>query len=246
MMNEKYPSILIGTPIYEKKEYCRERFVENVKKIAAEYPNANWMLVDNSRTSNYESKLSRLYPGHVVRVPRGENSRDALANASNYLRRRVLNGEYDYLLMLESDIFPPEQIIWGLLRHGKPVVGACYFIGNGVIERPCMFVLRKSNIPGVLGTELLPPDKYEEFRNKGLKQIHGMGVGCVLIHRSILERFSFWYSSADDDRMKGTPDRKHPDVYFYLDLHNAQIPMFADTDIWCPHEYSDWSTVTDV
>jgi hypothetical protein len=240
--SERFPRVLVGTPIYDKKDYCRKQFVELVKKL--DYPNFFWALVDNTAKPAYFHKLRREHPGHVFRVPRGNNSRDALANASNFLRRKALDEGYEYLLMLESDVFPPVDVIWRLLRHGKAVVGGVYEIGDGASRRPCLFQTVAKL--GVMGTELIPPEKWHEYRNRGLKQVHGMGVGCTLIHRSILERFPFWYSSADDERMKGESQRKHPDVYFYLDLHNAGICVYADTDVFCHHENSDWLKVVDV
>lgn len=243
--NEKLPRVLVGTPIYEDKEYCRARFVANVRSFT--YPNMSYMIVDNSKDDRYAKFLTKLYTkGHVAHVPRGENSRSALANSSNYLREKVLRGGYDYLLMLESDVFPPTDVIERLMAHGKSVAGACYIIGDGVHETPCLFRVRKTEMHGIGGTELLPPSEWENYRNKGLKPIHGMGVGCVLIHKSILERFPFWYSSADDARMASVKHRRHPDVYFYLDLHNNGIQAYVDTDIWCQHQYSKWSDVADV
>lgn len=238
-----YPKVLIGTPIFEGKEYCRERFVRNIRRL--NYPNYDWLLVDNSRKPFYSNKLKKLHGrNHVVRVPRGNNSRDALANSMNYLRRKVLEEDYDWLLSVESDLFPPEDTIIRLLSHGKQVVGSLYHIGTATAKALCVF--ETVNKEGLWGTRIIPLNRQEEYFNKGLKQVHGMGVGCTLISRGILERFAFWYSSADDERMKGTKDRKHPDVYFYLDLHNAGIPVFCDTDLYVYHEYSDWSNVGDL
>lgn len=244
MTSVRYPRVLVGTPIYDGKEYCRERFVENVKAI--NYPNFHWCLVDNSKNPRYYHKLRRAHPGHVWRVPRGSNSRDALANSSNFLREKALKEGYDFLLMLESDIFPPKDVLSRLVMHGRPVVGAIYNIGDGKHDRLCLFKLKFKPELGIMGTELVGMDEQKDFIHKGLREVHGMGVGCTLIERSILERFGFWYSSADDMRMAHTDDRKHPDVYFYMDLHNNGIKVYADTDIICAHEYSAWGNVADV
>lgn len=237
-----YPKVLIGTPTYEGKEYCRKEFIDNLLQI--KYPNFHWVIVDNTKHTRYTSKLKRLYPGHVARVSRGKNSRDALANASNWLRNKALSEGYDYLLMLESDLFPPADVIWRLLRHGRPVVGLPYDIGFGATRGPCLFVTEMKS-EAILGTRRLTAEEGEKFIDGSLKQIHGMGVGCVLIHKSILEEFPFWYSSADDDRMKDDEVRKHPDVYFYLDLHNNGRRVFVDTSVKVHHWNSDWRFVED-
>jgi GT2 family glycosyltransferase len=245
------PRVLIGSPTYEGKEYCRKEFVENVKRLS--YPHT-FIMVDNTKHNSYAAKLRR--DGvNVVQVPRGRNSRDALANASNYLRKRTLEGGYDYLLMLESDVFPPRDIIESLLKHMNPytltlqegvrVVGAPYHISDGKHSKLCIFIPEKTK-SGIVGTRMLTAEEEEVFLNGKLRRVHGMGVGCTLIHRSVLEEFTFWYSELDDDRMASVKERKHPDVYFYLDLHNNRIPVYCDTSKYAIHKPSAWSEVLDL
>jgi len=240
---KKYPKVLVGTPTYEGKEYCREQFVNCIKQI--DYPNFHWVLVDNTKKPTYFHKLRRLYPRNVARVPRGKNSRDALANESNYLRNKVIEEGYDYLLMVESDLFPPPDVVWRLLRHGKQVVGLPYEIGTAPNRGLCAFVIEEKK-PQVWGTRRVNREEERKLLDGELHKIHGMGVGCVLISRDIVERFPFWYSSLDDERMKDEHVRKHPDVYFYLDLHNNSIRVWLDTSVLVHHQNSNWFGVDDV
>lgn len=252
-MKKEFPRVLIGTPIYSGKEYCRERFYENVKRLT--YPNATFTFVDNSKGTSYLKKL-RKSGCPAVQVPRGKNSRDALQNASNYLRKRVIDGGYEYLMFLESDLFPEPDIIERLLecmedvdnpvlQRGRRVIGAPYFIGQGGKKKLCIFEVNK--VPdGRLGTRPLNPGDENWFLNSGLRRVHGMGVGCTLIHKSIIKNYPFWYSLLDDDRMRDLPIKKHPDVYFYLDLHNDGVPVYCNTHCYTIHEPSDWSKVKDV
>lgn len=48
--------ILIGTPIHQTKDYCMERWLENVSKLLLEYP-ADLLLVDNSPGLEYVEKV---------------------------------------------------------------------------------------------------------------------------------------------------------------------------------------------
>jgi hypothetical protein len=250
---DEQPRVLIGTPTYEGKEYCRKDFIANVNRIT--YKNAKFIMVDNSKGTSYAAKLRRDRI-NVVRTPRGRNSRDALANASNYLRDKVLKEGYDYLLMLESDIYPKPDVIQSLMSHmqtdsfrlqdGVRVVGAPYNITDGKSERLCVFIPARDEKMNLMGTRMLTEEEASTFLTGGLKQVHGMGVGCTLIHRSILEQFPFWYSELDDDRMQHKEVRKHPDVYFYLDMHNNKIKVFCDTSQYCLHTPSDWRNVKDI
>lgn len=225
------PRVLVGSPTYNEKEYCRKEFVSVLKNI--DYPNYQWALVDTSRKPSYYHKLFRAYPGHVYRVSPGENSREAIRNAQEFLRRKALEEGYEYLVLLESDVFPPRDFVKRLLRHEKRVVGGVYYLKNGL---PCVYLLRKGELD-VLGSRQVTREEEREYVRNGLKRVHAMGLGCVAIHRSVLQRFAFWFSSADDYRMKGLPTRKYTDTYFYLDMHNNGIPVYADTDVVCVHKW---------
>lgn len=210
-----------------------------------DYPDYHWVLVDNTENTAYANKLKREHPGHVAHVPRGNNSRDALANASNYLRHKVIREGYDYLLMIESDVFPPKDVVWRLLQHQKKVVGLPYEIDFGENRGLCVFLKEKKQ-NGMWGTRRVSPQEGKEMLGTGLRQVHGMGVGCTLIHREIIERFPFFYDKTDDERMFGMGIRKHPDVYFYLELDNNGIEVFLDTSALCHHQNVSWSTVKDI
>lgn len=233
----KFPKVLVFTPTYDGKEYCRKAFIENVRKI--KYPNWDFLLVDNSKTTSYARRLRR--EGlKVVHLSRGENSREALAAAQNYARKRALDEGYDYLLSLESDLFPPADVIFRLIRHNAPVVGGLYFIGGmGDTPRvPCVFVTVYKPESAAFGTRLINRQEHEELSKvRGIHKVHGMGVGCTLIHRKVLEKYAFW----TDNRF----DNKHSDVYFYMKLWNDGVPVYVDYDLVCHHENSDWKLVVD-
>jgi len=232
----KFPKILVACPTYKGKDYIIDQWVENIKNI--DYPNFDYLIVDNSHTNTYANSLKkRGY--NVVHVSRGNNSREALSNAQNYIREKVLVEGYDYWLSVESDLLPPKEILWSLLLYSKPVVGVIYYLGDWGPEKPhpaCLFVEDKKD-SGLNGTRLVHPNELPKILNTGLQQIHGVGLGCTLIARWILEKYKFW----TDKRF----DNKHSDVYFFMNLHNDKIPIFVDTNITVAHFPSDWSKVVD-
>ena len=232
-----YPKVLVFSPTYEGKEYCRERFVENVKKFS--YPNYEFLMIDNSKTDEYYKKL-QADGVPIVRVPRGDSSRIALANAQNYARRYALDNDFDYVLSLESDLFPTSDVIQRLMAHSKPVVGALYYIGGteeGMATHPCVFITTpKTNSTN--GTRLITPEEHQELVDEGgIHRIHGMGVGCALMMIYVLKDYIFW----TDNRF----DNKHSDVYFYMDLWNNKVPVYVDYDLETKHEPSSWKEVKD-
>lgn len=200
-----------------------------------DYPNYDYVYIDNSVSPNYYYKLKRRGV-NVVRVPRGGNSRQALCNAQNYARNKVLREGYDYLMFIESDLVPTSEAITRLMSHRKSVCGALYYIGHE-IKMPCVFFLDWKEGNASMGSRLIHPKEVPFFVNSGLKQVHGLGLGCTLIRADVAKRFSFWY----DERF----DNKHSDVYFYMDLHNNGVPVFVDSSYVIEHYPSKWDDVKD-
>jgi GT2 family glycosyltransferase len=259
--------VLIATPIYAAKDYCLEKHLEHIVNIEGEFDH---IMVDNTADNGeYAERLKKLGV-KVFRVPRGNNSRDALANSMNFIRTYADERKIDYVLIIESDLFPDKDVLNRLLNHAVnnnyPVVGSFYLLGfkkdtekydelveklqNNEItwdewkdqakglqpQRACLFKLQRKP-SGLMGTKNLTPKESKQAFGRGLQKYHGVGLGCTLIRTDILKRFPFWY----DDRF----DNKHPDVYFYLELQNAGIPVYVDTNYNIPHQPSKWEEVKD-
>lgn len=235
------PKILVGIVTYDGKDYIFPKCYEAVRKL--DYNNYDVLIVDNSKGSSYYSTLLRRGYRNVTHLRRAKNSRDTLSDSQNYLRKRVLDDGYDYLLMIESDLIPPPQTIKRLLSHNKLVVGSTYWLQaniEGSTEKasiPCIFFLDYKEREQAMGTRLIKPQELQQVLNTGLRTVHGCGLGCTLIARSIIEKYPFW----TDERFTN----KHSDVYFYMDLHNTHVPIYCDTDFAVPHYPSDWGQVFD-
>lgn len=234
------PKVLIFSPTYKGKEYCRKRFVDNINKI--NYPNKEFIMIDNSEDEDYYTLL-KSEGVNIYRVSRGNNSREALSNAQNFARHYAMKYGFDYVLSVESDLFPPKDIIFRLLKHSKQVVGSLYYLGgyydpkyNQVMPKvPCLFITKKD---GSGGTRFINEKEHSQLiKEGGIHQVHGMGVGCTLIRIDIVEKYPFWCDSRFDN--------KHSDVYFYMNLWNDKIPVFVDYDTEVEHQPSPWSVVGD-
>jgi hypothetical protein len=238
-----FPKILITTPIYDGKDYCLRDFIDNARQIQRSTPNSHLLLVDNSATDSYVRKCRRQYRDiSFAHVNRGRNSRDAICNSMNYARHHAIRYNYDYIMVLEEDLFPPKNVALLLYRHAKPVVGATYFISsmiNGkLVSAPCIFTNSVDEKTRQGGTRLINAKEWNTIISKpGLHRVHGMGLGCTLIDKEIFARFPFWNSRVHDG--------KHHDVYFYMDLNNNNIPVYVDTSLVVEHRPSDWKDVKD-
>lgn len=241
------PRILVGVTTYEKKDYAFDLCMKHIANI--DYDNFDTMIVDNTKDLSYFLKLKRRGYKNLFHVDRGANSREALTKAQNRIRQHFLEGGYDYLLFVESDLFVPRDTIKRLLSHEVDVVGSVYFIGIDY-KVPCIFMndVQKGAFKGTRplgikidedGRRLRHPKEVEEFLNRPnkLQQVHGCGFGCTLIARRIVEKYPFWC----DERLED----KHSDVYFYLDLLRDAEPVFVDISTVVPHEPTDWAHVRD-
>ena len=232
---DSYPKVLVGVVTYDGKHYI---FPENYQCITSfDYPNYDWIIVDNSSNDVYVRKLRREGYKKVHKIKRAGNSRDTLSDSQNYVKNYFVKGDYDYLLMVESDLLPPPNTISRLMSYKLPIVGALYYLSDGVRRVPCIFFTDYKKEHASMGTRLIRQQEVSKFVGSGLRKVHGMGFGCALIRRDIIKDYNFW----TDERF----DNKHSDVYFYMQLQNRGVPVFVDTDFVVTHIPSKWGDVKD-
>lgn len=235
------PRILVGTLFSEVKDYCIREWFENTCQLT--YPGFDLCLVDNSKDKKYHQKIFKHFSARkkksnigkltVLHAPRiHERSEIFMTFSANELRKYFLKNNYDWLLNLECDIFPPLDILERLLSYNLPMLGATYFSGD-----------KKSPYPMII--ELYINDKLEvSFDNpsylKGFyemtdtlepKPYFGQGLGCCLIHKDIIQRVPF---RSDDE------GKTFYDSVFYADLMYNRIQNYL-VPIMCRHENQLWS-----
>lgn len=220
-------NVLVGTPNGDRKPTPLAEFIDNVRRFT--HPNYDFLLADNSDTRECHDRL-RAGGVDVVRIdPRNKSTYAFLAESHEALRLRVLSRGYDFLLHLESDVFPPIDIIERLLSHQKPMVSAMYPIGFG--EKSHLLIqLKNENTtqPSVITAQA--PYDFSHVDGQ-LKKIFSSGIGCCLIHRSVLEKVPFRYVGHQNAA---------PDTFFAADVDRLGIPHFLDTSIVCSHQNSPW------
>jgi hypothetical protein len=226
--------VLVGTPHNEVKNYCFDDFISNATNLT--YKHYNIVIADNSKRNKNSKQISKLGVSTIYVKPKQKANQQFIAESHEELRLAALRTNVDYLLHLESDIFPPKDIIERLLVHQLPVVSAAYFIDEGLnshlmvqeIEDKGDFIRESRNITH--GHDIL-------LMSGGLQKVYACGLGCTLIHRSVLEKIKFRWE-------KGAP--VHPDTFFAADLNAMEIPQYIDTSILCEHRNSSWNSVPNV
>tara|TARA_Y100000034_G_scaffold81602_1_gene97827 strand:+ start:281 stop:967 length:687 start_codon:yes stop_codon:yes gene_type:complete len=213
-----HPKILVGCPTSSSHKYALEQYAEALKALT--YPNFDILIVDNSQDNTYFNKIKSLgLP--VIKGPYYESARDRIIASRNLLRQKTIDENYDYFLSLEQDVLPPPDLLQNLLKYKKRVTTAIYF---NYLNRA-----NETRTLPVIWTRIDDKTRYVMQANElntGLVKIAGSGLGCILIHKTILEKIKFRY------------EKRYPafdDVYFFLDCKDKGINLYANTNIICKH-----------
>ena len=225
-----YPKVLVGCPTFRGKNYCLKEYADRVKSLS--YDRYDVLLVDNSEKDGYCENI-KAFGLDCVRDGFVSGVKKRLAKSRNVLRKEVLDGGYDYFLSLEQDVIPPVDVIERLLACNKPVVSAVYTRLITVVKGD--EIVAREQIPVLYGATpenkvaLLP---MQAIQGQGVIRIYGGGLGCLLIHRFVLESIMFQI---------GDPAKGCDDMYFFTDLQAHKIPAFAHTEVLCAHREQKWS-----
>lgn len=234
------PRILVGTIFSDIKDYAIKDWFKNV--CAFTYPGFDFCAIDNSKDKKYHKKIFKYFSDRksksnikkliVSHSPRIDHNSDVfMAFSANELRKYFLRGNYDAILYLECDIHPPVDIIERLLSYNKQIISAIYFTGDKRESYPMLADLEhslnedsrmriKSYVEGFFNIEECCMPK-ESISN---------GLGCCLMHKSVLEKISFRYQ----------PDHAlHHDGTFAQDLMKNGIKNMY-VPIICKHENQTW------
>lgn len=239
-----FKKVLVACPTAAAKNYCFEEWIDNVLNFT--YPNFDVRLFDNTddngKNANYLNEfVNSTYDNHNAKflaqnslVIHNVKSNSVIAKmciSHNDCRDYALKKEYDYLLHLESDIFPPKDVIERLIFRQKNIVGGLYYTDEGIYRMPMVLErleLSPSNITsfhsGYYGGEI-------RLFDGEIHQVAQLGLGCVLISRKAMERVPFRYE---------VNRKNHPDTYFSEDCDMQNIPIHLDTSIVCRHENKAW------
>jgi GT2 family glycosyltransferase len=217
--------VLVASPICEWYEHCYKDFAKMLKELT--YPYKNIFLVDNSERMAF---FQRVFADgfNVEKSEHLHRIRDMVIRDHNRIREKMLEGNYDYLLMLDCDVIPPKDVIERLMAHDKDVVSALFFGHhniNGVpTVMPFAWVFSKevndwNNTGYLIESEIWEPQ---------LLKIAFAGMGCVLIKKEVLEEIRFRYDPSVD---------AWDDRWFGFDIWNGGFEYYLDNTVKCKHLY---------
>ena len=126
-----------------------------------------------------------------------------------------------YMMMLDSDVVPPPDLVGRLMAHEKHLVGGWYNNKpkDGADPHPVVYKFEEENDNQILFRPKLAP-------GTGLEKVDGMGAGCWLMSRELAlalgpEPYSM--------------DRAAEDLVLSRKVMKLGYEMWVDWDIHCMH-----------
>jgi len=233
-MSYRLPKILIGIPTYEGKNYCLEEFLDNIRKF--DYPKSkiDIYIADNSKTNENAKMINKKYGLKVFwKDYSGQTIFEKMADSHNQIRRYFLDSDNEYLLHLESDIFPPPNILQELLWCRKPIVNSLYQVFDGSWRTPCIALNdTKHKFHNEFVFHYTLDNFWHWYIDGKVKKTFIAGIGCSLMKRKVLENFSFRFNPNEE---------KPPDTWFAEDLRKSGVQNWVHTGLISFHwNREDW------
>ena len=164
------------------------------------------------------------------------------ASARNNIVQKALDGGWTHVMMVDSDVTPPRDALSNLLSHGVECVSGFYLHrghDNMPSDRTCACKLRDAKGKAYFNYPLeseYTVGELAEMRGRGehLVEIHGGGMGCVLIVTDVFRAVKYpwfdWVNYKDTGRSMLSED-----LYFCEELRKKGIPRHVDTRVACGH-----------
>lgn len=165
----------------------------------------------------------------------------------NKARAIALNGGYDYMLSIEADMKVPADAIDMLLACDADVAYGLYVWRHGLDRWSAYDSL------GIFGGGSVSVRNAHAY-STGIHDVKGVGMGCTLIKRNVLERFPFRLYTGDKDdwlinevrdggRKAGfniNPYEPHTQMFcddwlFALDANHYGFTQRTNFDLICGH-----------
>lgn len=150
------------------------------------------------------------------------------ANRNQMVKDFLSDEDNEWLIMCDNDVVPPRDILQ-MVDYGKKVVSATVTIKKERVPQPVIVKQRDDGQYRQMGMD----EYYEEIDDEGLVEVDGVGTGCLLIHRSVVEDieppwFRFIYN--DDGTLE-----LGEDFYFGEKLRQNGYSMYVSSEHVCSH-----------
>ena len=227
----KVPKILIAAPQSDVKNYCFVDWLMNIKRFSYPQDRIELYLADNSDTKLNVIRLTKVGIKAKYIPKNGRGIIETMAECHQSCVDYAIENDFDYLLHLETDVFPKHDILEKLITMNKPIACGLYHIFDGAYREPMLRIIEKDN-QGYVKAYGINTAQGNYLNGKPL-DVYSGALGCTLIRKDILPKVKF---RAVDGEMQ------HPDTWFANDMKNQRIPITVHTGAFCEHKNKSWGT----
>ncbi len=145
-----------------------------------------------------------------------------LEKARNQIHNNFLvKSNHPYLMMLDSDIMFPPDLVEKLMAHDLPIVGGWYVDKKSPDKHPCVYDFGKEE-------DGLAFFGHRNSPGAGLERVDAMGAGCWLMKREVAEALG---EEPYGKNIGGGGE----DFKLCRRLMELNIPLYVDWSLQCAH-----------
>lgn len=237
--------ILIAAPTYDGMRYCHDDFFAALSKLKDK---GDFLIVDNSDQEEYFEVLRGIDWIKAVRDKdnAGKKGRFKVISSRNKILDYALHAEYDYVLMLDSDVIVPEDIVEELLACDKDIVSGVYYNYFNVKGKtkylPVCWkyftqeefdkIKERYGLPEIVKTrkDLRRHMTEQEVASGRLQEVFLPSAGCMLMSRKVFERTRY-----GELKKEGVKTESGDDIYFVLEAEKNDFKCYCNPSVRCDH-----------
>lgn len=218
--------ILIGVVTASIKDYCWRDFKHQLQRFQKK--GLDVYIVDNSvkQVNRSGFKMKSVIPHKIPQV--------TTAYCMNDIRKYFLAGDWDKLLILESDVFITDEALDNLIAMEGDINNYTYPMR---LDRFNKYSLCVQSTIGSQSLMVTPEDSQMLLNNGTItlgeyklsgKIVTHCGYGCTLVNRNVLKEVEF-------RTMESGAKYPYPDSFFHYDVNQKGFVNLLDTDYICEH-----------
>lgn len=147
------------------------------------------------------------------------------AKARNDIARKAVSNNFDYVLMVDSDIILPENTIKYMTEDPTDILLGCYLHGHK--DNKHEIELFKYKQPGYKERYT-----YAELTSAPRIIVKAGGFGCAFVKVDVFRKLAFPYFKFE---VHSNGDITGEDIYFCQSAMAKGFKIFADTRVRCGH-----------